>query len=74
MIVVQGTSFTTRRANESLVRNVDGISRTFPIARNRHDRGILVETAVPAGVPEEVEKAAADLAEVGPPRGADAPL
>ena len=33
-----------------VVRNVDGISRTFPVARNRHDRGILVETVVPAGL------------------------
>ena len=46
-----------------VVRNVDGISRTFPVARNRHDLGILVETVVPAGVPEAVEKAAASLAE-----------
>ena len=46
-----------------VVRNVDGVSRTFPVARNRHDRGILIETAVPAGVPESVEKAAATLAE-----------
>jgi 5-(carboxyamino)imidazole ribonucleotide synthase len=46
-----------------VVRNVDGISRTFPLARNRHDRGILVETVVPAGVPEGVETAAANLAE-----------
>ena len=45
-----------------VARNVDGISRTFPIARNRHDRGILVETVVPAGVPEDVEKAATGLA------------
>ncbi len=46
-----------------VVRNVDGISRAFPLARNRHDRGILVETVVPAGVPEGVEAAAANLAE-----------
>ncbi len=46
-----------------VVRNVDGISRTFPIARNRHDRGILVESVVPAGIPEAVERAAANLAE-----------
>lgn len=46
-----------------VVRNVDGISRTFPLARNRHDRGILVETVVPAGVPAEIDRAAATLAE-----------
>ncbi|HUG30734.1 MAG TPA: 5-(carboxyamino)imidazole ribonucleotide synthase [Candidatus Limnocylindria bacterium] len=45
-----------------VVRNVDGVNRTFPLARNRHDRGILVETVVPAGVPAGVEEAAANLA------------
>jgi 5-(carboxyamino)imidazole ribonucleotide synthase len=45
-----------------IVRNVDGLSQTFPLARNRHDRGILVETVVPAGVPPAVETAAANLA------------
>jgi len=45
-----------------VARNVDGVSRTFPVARNRHDRGILVESSVPAGVPGEVEEAAATLA------------
>jgi 5-(carboxyamino)imidazole ribonucleotide synthase len=46
-----------------VARNVDGISRTFPLARNVHDRGILVESVVPAGVPEAIERAAANLAE-----------
>ncbi len=45
-----------------VARNVDGISRTFPVARNRHDHGILVETVVPAGVTAEVEEAASTLA------------
>ena len=45
-----------------VARNVDGISRTFPVARNRHDRGILVESVVPAAVAPEVEEAAANLA------------
>jgi 5-(carboxyamino)imidazole ribonucleotide synthase len=45
-----------------VVRSVDGVSRTFPVARNRHDRGILVETTVPAGVPASVEAGAATLA------------
>lgn len=46
-----------------VVRNVDGISRTLPIARNRHDNGILAETVVPARVSQDVEQAAAALAE-----------
>jgi 5-(carboxyamino)imidazole ribonucleotide synthase len=46
-----------------VARNVDGVSRTFPIARNRHDRGILAESVVPAGVDADVEQAAANLAE-----------
>jgi 5-(carboxyamino)imidazole ribonucleotide synthase len=45
-----------------VARNVDGICRTFPLARNRHDRGILVESVVPAGVSGETEEAAANLA------------
>ncbi len=45
-----------------VVRNVDGVSRTFPLARNRHDRGILVETVVPAGVSSAIEGEAASLA------------
>jgi 5-(carboxyamino)imidazole ribonucleotide synthase len=45
-----------------VARNVDGISRTFPVARNRHDTGILVESVVPAGVPAGVAEAAATLA------------
>ena len=45
-----------------VARNVDGITCTFPVARNRHDDGILVESVVPAGIPVEVEEAAADLA------------
>jgi len=45
-----------------VARNVDGVSHTFPIARNRHERGILIESTVPAGVPAKVEEAAADLA------------
>ena len=46
-----------------VTRNVDGVSRTFPVARNRHDRGILVESTVPAGVSKSIEEAAANLAE-----------
>ncbi len=46
-----------------VARNVDGLSRTFPLACNRHDRGILVESTVPARVPRGVEEAAAHLAE-----------
>ena len=46
-----------------VTRNVDGVMHSFPLARNRHDRGILVETTVPAEVPQAVEEAAANLAE-----------
>ena len=35
-------------------RAVDGTSRGFPVARNVHDRGILVESSVPAGIPAAV--------------------
>jgi 5-(carboxyamino)imidazole ribonucleotide synthase len=46
-----------------VARNVDGISRCFPVARNRHDNGILVESVVPAGVSEEIQREATTLAE-----------
>ena len=45
-----------------VARNVDGISRTFPVVRNRHDNGILVESVVPAGIPPAVDDAATTLA------------
>ena len=44
-----------------VARNVDGITQAFPVARNRHDRGILVESVVPAGVEPDVERRAAEL-------------
>ncbi len=36
-------------------RDPGGRTATFPVGRNRHDAGILVESVVPAGVPAEVE-------------------
>jgi 5-(carboxyamino)imidazole ribonucleotide synthase len=45
-----------------VVRNVDGVSSTFPVARNRHDRGILVETVVPAGIQPRIAAEAETLA------------
>lgn len=45
-----------------VARSVDGVIRTFPAARNRHDRGILIDSVVPAGVSPDAERAAADLA------------
>ena len=39
-------------------RGVDGRAVTFPLARNRHDAGILIESVTPAGVPAEVEERA----------------
>jgi len=41
---------------------VDGRAMTYPIARNRHDEGILVESASPAGVPDDVAERAAAIA------------
>ena len=33
-----------------VARTVDGVGATFPVARNRHDEGILVESVAPAPV------------------------
>jgi len=45
-----------------VARGVDGITSGFPVARNVHDRGILVESSAPAGVPAATAAAAIDLA------------
>jgi 5-(carboxyamino)imidazole ribonucleotide synthase len=42
-------------------RGVDGRTTTFPMARNRHDEGILVESVSPAGVSRDVERDARAL-------------
>jgi 5-(carboxyamino)imidazole ribonucleotide synthase len=43
-------------------RAVDGRTRTFPVARNRHDQGILAESVAPAPVAPDVAARAAELA------------
>jgi 5-(carboxyamino)imidazole ribonucleotide synthase len=45
-----------------IARGVDGVSRGYPLARNVHDRGILVESSAPAGVNTETAAAALLLA------------
>ena len=42
-------------------RALDGLTATFPLSRNVHDAGILVESVVPANVPADVAAAAAAL-------------
>ena len=42
-------------------RGIDGRPVTYPLARNRHDEGILVESVTPAGVSAETEKQAREL-------------
>ncbi|HEX5450993.1 MAG TPA: ATP-grasp domain-containing protein, partial [Candidatus Limnocylindrales bacterium] len=44
-------------------RGDDGRTLAFPVARNRHDEGILVESLAPAPVPDEVAGRAHRLAE-----------
>lgn len=41
-----------------VARDNAGRSRTFPVARNRHDDGILVESVAPADVPAAIAEAA----------------
>jgi 5-(carboxyamino)imidazole ribonucleotide synthase len=43
-------------------RTIDGRTCTFPVARNRHDNGILVESVAPADVSAVVANEAAALA------------
>jgi 5-(carboxyamino)imidazole ribonucleotide synthase len=45
-----------------VARGVDGVTVGYPVARNVHDDGILLESSVPAGVPAAVAGAAVSLA------------
>lgn len=45
-----------------VARGTDGTSVAFPVARNRHDAGILVESAAPAPIPDATREAACVLA------------
>jgi 5-(carboxyamino)imidazole ribonucleotide synthase len=44
-------------------RGVDGRHRTFPIARNVHDSGILAESVAPASIPADVAERAVAIGE-----------
>jgi 5-(carboxyamino)imidazole ribonucleotide synthase len=46
-----------------VARSVDGRMRTYPIARNVHDAGILAESVAPASIPSEVAERAAAIGE-----------
>jgi 5-(carboxyamino)imidazole ribonucleotide synthase len=46
-----------------LARDVHGATAAFPVARNRHDAGILVETVAPAPVSADVSERATALGE-----------
>jgi len=46
-----------------VTRGLAGRSTTFPLARNTHDAGILVESVAPAPVPGEIAERAAQLGE-----------
>jgi 5-(carboxyamino)imidazole ribonucleotide synthase len=46
-----------------VARGLDGPSAAFPVARNTHDEGILVESVAPAPVAADVAERAADLGE-----------
>jgi len=53
----------TFQAELSIVvaRGLDGATATFPIARNVHDDGILVESVAPAPIPAEVSERATSI-------------
>ena len=44
-----------------VARGVDGVTAGFPIARNVHDRGILVESSTPAAIPTATAELATAL-------------
>jgi 5-(carboxyamino)imidazole ribonucleotide synthase len=45
----------------NVARGTDWRSTTFPLARNVHDEGILIESVAPADLPPEAARAAEDL-------------
>ena len=45
-----------------VARGVDGVARGYPVGRNVHDRGILVESSAPAGIPAATAESAIALA------------
>ncbi len=44
-----------------VARGVDGVAATFPVSRNVHDDGILVESVAPAPIPRDVAERAAAI-------------
>jgi 5-(carboxyamino)imidazole ribonucleotide synthase len=44
-----------------VARGVDGVAVGYPVGRNVHDRGILVESSAPAGLPPATAEAAVAL-------------
>ncbi len=46
-----------------VARSVDGRMRTYPIARNVHDAGILAESVAPAPIPDDIAQRAAAIGE-----------
>ena len=46
-----------------VARAIDGTTRAYPPARNVHDRGILSESVVPAGLPDDALEAGLAIAE-----------
>ena len=44
-----------------VTRGIDGAATTYPLARNRHDQGILAESVAPAPVADEIAERAAHL-------------
>jgi 5-(carboxyamino)imidazole ribonucleotide synthase len=46
-----------------IARGIDGATAAFPIARNRHDAGILVETVAPAPVGRDIAERATVIGE-----------
>jgi 5-(carboxyamino)imidazole ribonucleotide synthase len=47
-----------------VARAADGVCLAYPPARNVHDDGILIESVVPAGIPDAASRAAMELAEI----------
>jgi 5-(carboxyamino)imidazole ribonucleotide synthase len=51
-----------RELSVVVVRGADGECRSYPVAENRHEQGILRFTLVPAAIPSDAARQAAELA------------
>ncbi len=61
-LILEGAISFEKEVSVIVARGIDGVAATFPVCENLHANHILDITVVPARIPENVAKDAADLA------------